>query len=154
MQEHNMPRDNPPPKPAKTIKRVVKDVSGDLPTPVKAQSQPATKKKPSAPRLTAAQIRQNAEDEKYRAKTKAYTKYCRHSIFHHASLCDEVSRMYNRIETVNEECSMLAKKLQKYERNKIRRLQTFYRRKEAAAKRGSPQISVTDEFSNPSFSAQ
>uniref|UniRef100_A0A0N4ZFY0 CUPID domain-containing protein n=1 Tax=Parastrongyloides trichosuri TaxID=131310 RepID=A0A0N4ZFY0_PARTI len=94
-------------------------------------SKPAPPPKP-AQRLTSAQIKLKQEEEKYQQKTKLLKKTIKSLVFKNTALCDEVSRLNYRIDTVSDERKILAKKLQQHERNRIRRIQTVIKKEEAA----------------------
>ncbi|CEF68203.1 Hypothetical protein SRAE_2000286100 [Strongyloides ratti] len=83
-------------------------------------------------RLTSAQLKQKQEEEKYQRKLKLLKKTIKSLVFKNTALCDEVSRLNYRIDTVNDERKVLAKKLQQHERNRIRRIQTVIKKEEAA----------------------
>uniref|UniRef100_A0A0K0FXH8 CUPID domain-containing protein n=1 Tax=Strongyloides venezuelensis TaxID=75913 RepID=A0A0K0FXH8_STRVS len=83
-------------------------------------------------RLTSAQLKQKQEDEKYQRKLRLLKKTIKSLVFKNTALCDEVSRLNYRIDTVNDERKVLAKKLQQHERNRIRRIQTVIKKEEAA----------------------
>ncbi|VDM07982.1 unnamed protein product [Wuchereria bancrofti] len=53
-------------------------------------------------------------------------------VIKNGALCDEVSRLNQRIRTVMEERKVLAKRLQHHERNRIRRIQTKLKKQAAA----------------------
>ncbi|KAL3981689.1 hypothetical protein ACH3XW_44075 [Acanthocheilonema viteae] len=65
-------------------------------------------------------------------------------VIKNGALCDEVSRLNQRIRTVVEERRVLAKRLQHHERNRIRRIQTKLKKQAAAraAKTNEPQVII------------
>lgn len=54
-------------------------------------------------------------------------------VYKNGALADELTRLHQQIQTVTEERRVLAKRLQHHERNRIRRLQTHFRKAAAAA---------------------
>ncbi|KHN84440.1 Transforming growth factor beta regulator 1 [Toxocara canis] len=76
-------------------------------------------------------LRQKQEEQMYLRKSYFLKRTIKALVFKNGALCDEVARLNQRIQTVTDERKMLAKRLQHYERNRIRRIQT--KMKKAAA---------------------
>ncbi|MFH4982748.1 hypothetical protein AB6A40_009457 [Gnathostoma spinigerum] len=87
-------------------------------------------------------VRQKQENQMYQRKMYFLKRTIKSLVFKNGALCDEVARLNQRIQTVTEERKVLAKRLQHFERNRIRRIQTKMKKEAAlAAKMSAYQLS-------------
>ncbi|KAE9553563.1 hypothetical protein FO519_003203, partial [Halicephalobus sp. NKZ332] len=106
------------------------------------------RKRPSKPRkkpIPKVEPVQKENDEKYLFKALHLQNTVRSLVLKNTALADEVSRLIYRIKTATEERSILAKRLQHYERNRIRRVLTQKKKKQALQ-----ALLLEEEFSRSS----
>jgi len=76
-------------------------------------------------------LKQRHEDQLYGKKMYFLKRTIKALIFKNAALCDEVSRLNQRIYTVGEERKMLAKRWIQQEKNRMRRIQVQQKKADA-----------------------
>uniref|UniRef100_A0A914YYP3 Uncharacterized protein n=1 Tax=Panagrolaimus superbus TaxID=310955 RepID=A0A914YYP3_9BILA len=108
-------------------------------TPAKPKPKRIRKKPP--PRETRVQ---KENKRKFLFKCLHLQRTIRSLILKNSALADETSRLFYRIKTVTEERKMLAKRVQHYERNRIRRIQS-QKKKRAKAQAQQAQACVQQE---------
>uniref|UniRef100_A0A7E4VAZ1 C3H1-type domain-containing protein n=1 Tax=Panagrellus redivivus TaxID=6233 RepID=A0A7E4VAZ1_PANRE len=139
----------PPPAPTPQQAEVqVQEVVIDEPAPAevlqeelppespKPKPKPKRARKPAAKRETAAQKRERLH---YLHKAHHMQISMKSLVLKNTALADEVSRLFYRIQAATEERKRLAKQLQQYERNRMRRLQTQKKKQALAAATASPE---------------
>uniref|UniRef100_A0AC34FVR9 Uncharacterized protein n=1 Tax=Panagrolaimus sp. ES5 TaxID=591445 RepID=A0AC34FVR9_9BILA len=108
-------------------------------TPAKPKPKRIRKKPP--PRETKVQ---KENKRKFLFKCLHLQRTIRSLILKNSALADETSRLFYRIKTVTEERKLLAKRVQHYERNRIRRIQS-QKKKKAKAEAQQAQMFVQQE---------
>ncbi|KAL3092392.1 hypothetical protein niasHS_007601 [Heterodera schachtii] len=123
------------------------------PSVVLSQPPPMGSPLPQRAQLSRAQLlsrhSRDVEARKFAVKLYHLQRTIKALVYKNGALADELARLNQRINTVTTERKMLAKRLQHHERNRIRRIQSQYRKAIAAANNKQQSTAVEallDEF--------